>query len=339
MTNQEYRIKPGAGLEALQPGPAETKPLAPGQVRIAVRAVALNGRDLLIARGLYPVPHARPIVLCSDGAGVVTEAGSGTGYAVGDRVVGSFFRAWHDGPATPEAVATSYGCEVDGWLAREVVIDGEALVRIPDGLSFAEAASAPCAGVTAWNALLEAGQLRSGSTLLVQGTGGVAAWAVQIAAAAGIRTISTSSSDEKLAKFRTLGASHAINYVAKPDWSDEAVRLTEGRGVDLVLELGGQATIQQSLRAVRFGGRIAVVGGLSGWQYDDIPPLTVATRQLTLTGIHVGNRRMLESLLGFVAEHRIQPLVSKTFGFEAAQDAFVEFDKARHVGKVVIGID
>jgi NADPH:quinone reductase-like Zn-dependent oxidoreductase len=336
----EYRLKPGSGIQALEPRSTDTSDVAaaPGHVRVAVHAVALNARDLLIADGHYPVPHDRSIVMCSDGAGVVTDIGPGvTRFVVGERVVGSFFRDWHAGAATASSVAISHGCEIDGWLATEAAVSADCLVRVPDSMSFAEAACAPCAGVTAWNALFDFAQLEPGATVVVQGTGGVAVWAAQLASAASIRCIGTSSSNEKLARIREIEHADRINYTSH-DWATEVRRLTDQRGADLVLELGGRDTIDQSLKAAAFGGRIAAIGGLSGWQYANIQPLDLIARQLTLRGIHVGSTSTLEALLRFADEKRLKPLISATYPFDKTREAFAKFREARHVGKIVVQV-
>lgn len=337
-SNIEYRLKPGDGIRALHLRDSEVMPTSPGDVRVAVYAVAVNSRDLQIVAGQYPVPHDRPLVLCSDGAGVVTEVGAGvTRFAVGDRVVGSFFRNWHTGAARASSVAVSHGCEIDGWLTSDATFSAECLARIPDSMSFSDAACAPCAGVTAWSALFEFAQLKPGSTVVVQGTGGVATWAAQLASAAGIRCIGTSSSTDKLERICEIERGDRISY-ASGDWASEVRRLTAGQGADLVLELGGRDSIKQSLQAVAFGGRIASIGGLSGWQYADIQPLDLITRHLTMRGIYVGSTQMLEQLLRFVEENRIRPMIAATYRFDKAQEAFEEFRQARHVGKIVVRV-
>jgi NADPH:quinone reductase-like Zn-dependent oxidoreductase len=342
MKIQQYRINPGRGMAALELVTQARRELGAGEARVAVRSISLNARDFLIADGHYGVPADPAVVLCSDGAGVVTEAAPGSPHRIGDRVAGSFFRDWLSGPATLAAISTSFGCQLDGWLSTEVVMPAEALVRIPDALSFSDAACAPCAGVTAWNALFDFAQLAPGSSVLVQGTGGVATWAAQLAAAAGMRCLVTSSSDERLARISQvdgLAGAGLINYKTYPEWAAEVLRLTDGQGVDLILELGGHDTIVQSLQAAAFGGRIAVIGGLSGWQYPPIPPLDLVKKQILMRGMHVGSRSMLQSLLKFSAEHRLKPVVSKTFGFDRVHEAFAAARESGHVGKIVIAVE
>lgn len=341
MKIKQYKINPGLGMAALKLNAVERPELSAGEVRVEVRSVSINARDFLIADGHYSAPPDVPIVLCSDGAGVVIEVGPEARHQVGDRVVGSFFRDWTSGPPSSSGVSSSFGCQLDGWLATEVVMPGEALVRIPDPISFSEAACAPCAGVTAWNAMFDFAQLASGDSMLVQGTGGVAIWGAQLAAAAGIPCVVTSSSDEKLAHIAEidgLDRARFVNYKSHPDWAVEVARLTDKLGVDLILELGGHDTIVQSIQSAAFGGHIAVIGGLSGWNYPAIPPLGLVVKQLTLRGLHVGSKNMLQSLLSFVAEHKVKPVISKTFGFDQAPEAFAEARNSRHVGKIVITV-
>lgn len=337
-SNIEYRLRPGDGISALELRDSQVTPTQPGFVRVAVYAAALNSRDLQILTGGYPVPHDLPLVLCSDGAGVVTQVGPGvTRFEVGDRVVGSFFRDWHAGAATANAVRNSHGCEVDGWLTSDAAFKADCLARVPDGMSFEEAACTPCAGVTAWSALFDFAQLKPGATVLVQGTGGVATWAAQLAAAAGIRCLATSSSAEKLGGFCEVERQDRIDY-KNSDWASEVRRITDGQGADLVLELGGRETIKQSIQAVAFGGKIASIGGLSGWQYADIQPLDLITRHLTVRGIYVGSTEMLEQLLRFVVERRLKPKIAATYRFDKAQEAFEMLREARHVGKIVVRV-
>jgi NADPH:quinone reductase-like Zn-dependent oxidoreductase len=311
--------------------------LAPHEVRVAVRAVSLNYRDLLIARGEYPTPAERPIVPCSDGSGTVLEVGSDAEklFKVGDAVVGSFFPNWQDGPPSRSKIAATVGCNVDGWLAEEIILPAHALTQIPLGLSFISAACAPCAGVTAWVALHELAKLAPGQTVLIQGTGGVAMWMSQLALAHDVRFIFITSDVAKGARLHpnSLGV---INYRTHPEWSNEVLKLTDGCGVDLVLEVGGNSTIRESLRSVAFGGHIALVGGLGGWIYDRVEYLELITKWVTTHGIYVGSKRSLADLLKFVADRSISPSVSASFKFEDAQSAFHELAAGQNIGKIVI---
>src|SRR5438105_3123834 len=337
MSIKEYRVRPGDGIAALVPSLADSRRLVGDEVRVAIKAVALNARDAAIVAGQYPVPHSRPLVPCSDGAGVVAELGQDAqGFSIGERVVSCFFRDWASGLATRDSIAVSHGCEIDGLLATEVVLSARALTRIPESVDFADAACAPCAGTTAWNALFEFGRLPPGRTVVVQGTGGVAMWALQLASAAGLDCIVVSSSDAKLERLPPLNAVKRINYTSHEHWAAEVVRVTDGRGADLVVELGGRKTVGESLQATCVGGKIAVIGGLSGWSYDGFNALDAVVKQLTLRGIYVGSREMLESLLKFMAAQRIRPMISERFPFDSASAAFAAMAAPDRLGKIVI---
>jgi len=333
-----YRLWPGKGLNTLKTETISHRQLMPHEVRVAVRAVSLNYRDLLICRGEYPAPSGHPIIPCSDGSGNVLEVGSDvTGFTIGDPVVGSFFTDWQEGPPTREKVAISTGCNLDGWLAEEIILPAKALVNIPSGLSLATAACAPCAGVTAWVALVGLAKLTPSKTVLIQGTGGVSMWMAQLAKAHHLHVIFITSDTKKVDKFNDniLGA---INYHEHPDWSKEVLRLTNGRGADLVLEIGGKSTIRESLRAVAFAGHIAIVGGLSGWTYEQVEYLELLTKLVTTHGIYVGSKRSLIDLLAFTAKNSIDPYISTRFKFQDALSAFHEMEAGCHVGKIIIDI-
>jgi len=319
------------------PSLAQTRKLVGDEIRVAIKAVALNARDAAIVAGQYPVPHTQPLVPCSDGAGEVLELGPDAhGFSVGERVVSCFFRDWTSGSATKDSIAVSHGCEIDGLLATEAVLSARALVRIPESVDFADAACAPCAGTTAWNALFEFGRLPPGRTVVVQGTGGVAMWAMQLASAAGLDCIVTSSSDQKLEQLPAQNAVKRLNYMSHEHWSSEVLRLTGGYGADLVLELAGRETVGESLKATCIGGKIAVIGGLSGWAYEGFNALDAVVKQLTLRGVYVGSREMLESLLKFMAAQCIRPLISDRVPFDRASAAFAAMTTSNRVGKIVI---
>ena len=248
---QAYQILPGANIDGLQCIDYPDRDLGHGEVRIRVHAVSLNYRDLMVASGNYLVTVDDPIIPCSDGAGEVLEVGPGvTRVQVGDRVAGSFFPYWQDGMTAPEKTRHALGGDIDGMLAEEVVLHEDALAKIPASLSFVEASTMPCAGVTAWNAIfVSSNQVKPGDTVLLLGTGGVSVLGMQLAKAAGLRTIITSSSDEKLQRARELGAHHTINYAAIPEWHEEVLAVTHGRGANVVLEVGGKGTVNRSVSA------------------------------------------------------------------------------------------
>jgi NADPH:quinone reductase-like Zn-dependent oxidoreductase len=309
----------------------------PGEVRVRLRAASLNFRDLLIAKGLYPAASGRERVIpVSDGAGEVVEVGNGvTRFGPGSRVMGSFFQQWIDGPLTYPAMGSSLGGGVDGVLSEYFVLAEQGLVEIPADVSFEQAATLPCAGVTAWHALVESGQLRAGQWVLVLGTGGVSIFGLQIAKALGARVIVTSSSDEKLAKAKELGADAVVNYKVTPDWGQEVLKLTDGHGADHVLEVGGAGTLPKSMEAVAIHGQVNIIGVLTGLQnnIDFTPVLVKAAR---LQGIFVGSRTMLERFTQQVVRSRIAPLIDRTFDFNQAHEAYRYMEAAQHVGKIVI---
>ena len=308
-----------------------------GQVLIRWDAWSLNYRDLLIVNGLYPVATGvQGLIPVCDGAGEIVEVGPGvTRFAKGDRVVTSFFQGWIDGPLTYPAMGTALGGAIDGVLAEYCALSEQGLVKIPESLSYEAAATLPCAGVTAWHALIESGKLQPGQTVLTLGTGGVSIAALQIAKARGASVIITSSSDDKLARARSLGADVGINYAKTPDWEEEVLRVTAGAGVDHVLETGGAGTFPKSMKALAIHGQVNIIGVLTGLRNDlDLGPVLVKTARVQ--GIFVGSRAMLERLIAEVADKRISPVIDKVFPFDQAVEAFRYLSSAQHFGKVVI---
>ena len=334
-----YALLAGAGLAGLRQADAEPRPLGACDVRVAVRAAALNYRDLQFARGQYPNTPPHPLVPLSDGVGEVIETGPAvTRLGVGDRVITSFWPRWADGPISPAKLAVSYGAQIDGTLAEELVAHEDGLTRAPRTVSAAGAAAIPCAGVTAWNALFVQGAARPGGTVLILGTGGVATWALQLAVAAGLNPVVTSSSDAKLRNAEALGARATVNYRTHPEWQDEVLRLTHGRGVDLVLEVGGEQTLPRSVAAAGFGGRVVVIGGLSGFGAAGIGPHDLVFGQKTLTAVAVGSRAMAEDLVRFIELHGIKPVIDSEFAFADARAAYGHLEAGRAVGKIVVSI-
>lgn len=314
----------------LQPGP--------GQVVVRVRAVSLNFRDTLIVKGLYSRKLHLPLVPCSDAAGEVIAVGEGVKrFRSGDRVAGNFMPAWKEGRLNDEKAKSALGAGVDGVLAEQVMFDQHALVQIPEILSFEEASTLPCAGVTAWNALMVAGGLRASETVLVLGTGGVSIFALQFARMAGALVMITSSSDEKLARARELGADVGINYKTTPDWEEKVRELTARRGVDHILEVGGAETLPKSVRAARFGGHVALIGNLTGRGGVDIVP--VFMKSLRVSGILVGSREMFEDMNRAIAHSRLHPVIDRVFAFDQFPDALRYMESGSHLGKIVIRVD
>ncbi|GAB3377379.1 zinc-dependent alcohol dehydrogenase family protein [Massilia agri] len=334
-----YQILPGANIDALQCVDYPDRDLAPFEVRIRVHAVSLNYRDLMVASGNYLVTVDDPIVPCSDGAGEVLAVGPGvTRVQVGDRVAGSFFPYWQDGPTSPEKIRHALGGDIDGMLAEEVVLHEEAVAKIPASLSFVEAATMPCAGVTAWNALfVSSNAIKPGDTALFLGTGGVSVLGMQLARAAGLRTIITSSSDEKLRRARELGAHHTINYQSIPEWHEEVLALTHGRGANVVLEVGGKGTVNRSVSAAAMGGTIAIIGGVSGFGGEVNPASLLATAK-RLVGIFVGSRTMLDDVMRFADVTGLKPVIDRVFPFGQAKEAYRYMESGSHFGKVVIDV-
>jgi NADPH:quinone reductase-like Zn-dependent oxidoreductase len=313
--------------------------LGTGEVRVRVHAVSLNYRDLMVASGNYLVSADDPIVPCSDGAGEVLAVGAGVSRVqAGDRVAASFFPHWEDGPTSPGKIRHALGGDIDGMLAEQVVLSEEALVKIPPGMSFVDASTMPCAGVTAWNAIFESSNaIRPGDTVLLLGTGGVSVLGLQLARAAGLRTIITSSSDEKLQRARELGAHHTINYRTFPEWQEEVLRLTQGTGAHVVLEVGGQGTVNRSVASTAMGGSVAIIGGVSGFG-GEVNPASLLAGAKRMVGIFVGSRTMLEKVLRFADTTGLQPVVDRVFTFAQAREAYRHMESGSHFGKVVIAI-
>ncbi|MCB2079162.1 MAG: NAD(P)-dependent alcohol dehydrogenase [Novosphingobium sp.] len=308
----------------------------PGEALIRVRATSLNYHDYLVVAGFITQKAGR--VPMSDGAGEVIALGDGaTGLKVGDRVMGAFFPLWLDGPPTLENNAVIAGDGADGFAAEYVTVPASSLVRMPDGWSFEEAATLPCAGLTAWRALKHEGELASGDTVLLPGSGGLAVFALQFAKALGITTICTSSSDAKLERLTQLGAEYAINYRNDHHWGETAKQWTGGTGVDLVLEIGASSTFAQSVMACRTGGRIIVVGSTS----HDAPvlPLTsVVMSHIRVQGMAVGSVSQLRELVSLVEMHSLRPIIDRTFPIEELGEAFRYQLTGQHLGKIAVTI-
>jgi len=328
----------GESIDALTLVERPTPVPGPGQALVRVHAVSLNYRDLLIANGTYPRGGAQHrLIPASDGAGEVVQLGPGTRrWQPHDRVMGAFFQKWLTGPFDFEAaVSSALGGSVDGMLSEYVVLDEKGLVRIPSGFEYEAAATLPCAGLTAWVALHELAHIASGETLLALGTGGVSIFALQLAKRAGARVILTSGSDEKLARGKRLGADQTINYRSTPQWQVMARELTGGRGVDHILEVGGAGTLQQSLAALRQGGRIALAGQLSG----EMASREVAAqndRDIRVDQVFVGSAEHLDRFARDLERAHLAPVVDRVFAFEDAGQAYRYLDRGAHFGKVVI---
>jgi NADPH:quinone reductase-like Zn-dependent oxidoreductase len=332
-----WRI-PAFGIDKLSLDEVPAPQPDPGQVVLDVHAVSLNYRDLMTVKGAYNPklqPHRIP---CSDGSGIITAIGEGvTQVAVGDRVAGAFFQHWIDGDPAAEKFKGALGGDIDGTLAQQVLLREEGVVKIPEHLSFEEAATLPCAGVTAWNAVVNAGRIKSGDTVLIQGTGGVSCFALQFARGLGARVIGTSSSADKLQRAAKLGLAAGHNYRDDQEWARWAVSQTGGRGVDLTVEVGGAGTFQQSMAATRTGGVIAQIGVLTGREQ----PLTITPilhKMLEIRGIYVGSRQHFMEMNRAIAQNRLRPVIDRVFSFGEAREAFTTMENASHFGKIVISV-
>jgi NADPH:quinone reductase-like Zn-dependent oxidoreductase len=333
------------GIDHLQDTDSPTPQTTPGTVLIKVHAVSLNYRDLMVVKGLYNPKMVLPRIPCSDGAGEVVAVGDGvTRVKIGDRVCGIFMQRWLDGPPSAEKSKAALGGDVDGMLTEYAILHQDGVVRFPEHLTHEEAATLPCAGVTAWNALHHAGDpanpTQAGETVVIQGTGGVSIFALQFAKLLGARVIGTSSSDEKLSRASSLGLDKGFNYKQNPNWSKWVTEITEDKGADRLIEVGGAGTFGQSLRATRVGGTVAQIGVLSGGSTSDPVALTpILHKQLRVQGIYVGSRVMFEQMNATIAKAGLHPVIDKVFDFDKAADAFSHLESASHFGKIVIRIN
>jgi len=310
---------------------------APGEVLVRVHAISFNYRDLMVVKGLYNPKMKLPRIPCSDGAGVISAVGEGvTQWKQGDRVAGIFMQNWLDGPLTPAKSIGALGGDIDGMLAEYVVLKETGLVRLPAHLSSEEAATLPCAAVTAWNALA-IGNVKPGATVLILGTGGVSIFALQFARLMGARVLGVSSSSDKLARARSLGLAAGLNYREHPDWDRWALDQTGGEGVDLVVEVGGLGTLPRSLKALRTGGIIAQIGVLTGTS-EPLPLPLILHKQARIQGIYVGSRRDFEEMNNAIALAALRP-VYESFPWSQARDVLARMEAAGHFGKLVLTVE
>ena len=329
-----WQIVSDRGIDALALADHEVPAPGPFEVQVRIRASSLNYRDLMTVKDPVARNLPYPRIPNSDAAGEVVAVGEGvTGFAVGDRVATCFFQDWEDGACTPTAMASALGGARDGVLAETVNLAERGLVAIPDHLGFDEAATLPCAALTAWHALVEAGRLKAGDTVLLLGTGGVSIFALQFAKIAGARAVIISKDDAKLERARTLGAWKTINYLQHPDWEREVVRLTDGRGVDVTVEVGGAGTLERSIQATRVAGTVALIGVLTGGRID---PVAIMRKSIRLQGIYVGSRRMFVDMNRAIAAHELRPVIHERFAFTEAKAAFHALARAEHLGKLVV---
>ena len=308
-----------------------------GQVLLQLKAASLNYRDLVVPqRGYGALTGTLPLIPISDGVGEVIAIGEGVRrVVVGDRVCPVMIQSWISGPPTMEKLSSTLGGPLDGVMTEYMVLSEQGVVKTPEHLSNEEAATLPCAALTAWSAIVTDGQVKAGDRVLVQGTGGVSLFALQFAKLHGAHVIVTSSSDEKLQRAINLGADEGINYLSTPEWGKEVKRMTGAEGVDLIIEVGGQKTLPQSLRAIRAGGTICLIGVLSGLNMDVSLGLIV-TRKVRLQGITVGNRDGMEAMMRAISQHSLKPVIDRTFAFEKLRDALDYLAHSVHFGKVCI---
>jgi len=332
-----YRLERLAGLDALKQVELPDPQPGPHEILVRMKAASLNYRDSIVIGGGYHRNRKTPLIPLSDGAGEVAAVGEGvTQFQVGDRVAGCFFQDWESGDVSEEQMGSSLGGGRDGVLAEYVTFRERGAVKIPEYLTYEEAATLPCAAVTAWQALTLA-SIQPGHTVLTMGTGGVSLFALQLAKAAGARVIITSSSDEKLARAKDLGADEGVNYRTTADWGKTAKQLTGGRGVDNVIELGGTGTLEQSLMAARVSGTVSLIGVLSGFPEQNPSILPALFNRLRIQGIYVGSRTMFQDLNRALAANQIQPVIDRVYPFDEARAAYERL-AAGAFGKVVVAI-
>ena len=331
-----YELQSVLGLDSLVR--VEREPRRPGHGEVLIRTTAwsLNYRDTLVARGAYGAPPRAGLIPLSDGVGFVEETGPGVSRVkAGDRVAGCFMQRWLAGEITPDAATSALGGAIDGMLAEHVVLSEQGVVKIPAHLTDEEAACLPCAAVTAWNALVRESHVRAGDTVVLLGTGGVSLIGLQFAKMHGARCVVTSSSDDKLEVAKRLGADAVVNYRSTPDWERSVLELTGGTGADIVLEVGGAGTFDKSLASLRFGGRMCLIGVLTGTA-GPVNTAAILRRHIRVHGIYVGSREMFEEMNRAIAASGMRPHIGRSFGFEEARSAYEYLLGGAHAGKVTI---
>lgn len=323
------------GLEGLSIVDRPVPEPGPEQVLVRMCAWSLNYRDLMTVAGRYNPRLKLPQVPLSDGAGEVVAVGSGVkGFKAGDRVTNTFFERWVSGEGNDEQARTALGAGRDGVLAEYVALHQDGIIAIPEHLSYSEAATLPCAALAAWNAIAAKGKTKPGDSVLTLGTGGVSIFALQFALLSGARVLITSSRDEKLDRARQMGASETINYKQKPDWGKHVRQLCGGRGVDLVVEVGGAGTFNQSVAALRRGGTLCLLGALAQGSDANLTP--VLMNAIRVQGVFVGPRDMFSEMNAAITLHRVHPVIDRRFGFEEVAQAFTFMETGGHFGKIVI---
>lgn len=334
MTSKAIYVQPGGGYANVQIGTCEAAAPQAGEISVRLHASSLNYHDFAVVSGMWG-PSERRIPM-ADGAGQVTAVGAGvTEFKVGDAVVSTFFPDWLDGQPLVEGFASVPGDGIDGYARQQVTARATSFTRAPSGYSHAEAATLTTAGLTAWRALMADDQLKPGDSVLVQGTGGVSIFALQFAKLAGATVIATSSSDAKLERLKALGADHVINYRSTPAWGEQVRKLTDNRGVDHVIEVGGPATLEQSMIAARIGGHISLIGILTGVA-GELPLVHALVRQIRLQGVLVGSRAQQQAMVRAIDANGLRPVVDKHFELEQIVEAFQHQESNRHFGKICL---
>lgn len=332
------RIKHPASLENIYLDTAERVAPRHGEITVRIHANSLNFRDYIVATGYLPSEDGR--ILLSDAAGEVVEVGEGVAdFRPGDAVVSTFHPAWLDGHIERSRLAKPPGAQADGYACEYVTRAATAFTHAPKGLTHQESATLSCAGVTAWRAVVTDGQVKPGSTVLIEGTGGVSLFALQFAKAAGATVIATSSTAEKLERLKALGADHVINYTEEKEWGAAVAELTGGIGVDHVIEVGGPHALPQSLVAARTGAHVAIIGAVGGFEIDTMPFAIVQAKRLRLQGVTVGCRSDQIDMVRAIEAHGIKPVVDRSFPLEELADALAYLHAGRHVGKVCIDVE
>lgn len=336
MSNKAIYVEPGGGFEHVKLGTSDAPEPKSGEITVRIRASSLNYHDYIVVSGMWG--PSEPRIPMSDGAGEVIAVGADvTEFAIGDHVVSTFFPGWLDGAPLFSNFSTVPGDGVDGYARQAVTAAATAFTRAPKGYSHAESATLTVAGLTAWRALMETGRLKAGETVLVQGTGGVSIFALQFAKMAGARVIATTSNEEKAERLRKMGADAVINYRQDPEWGKTARQLTDGSGVDHVIEVGGADTLEQSMVATRLGGHISVIGILTGVS-SPVALLSVLTRQLRLQGILVGSRQHQMDMIRAIEVNGIKPVIDSQYPLDEIVSAFRHQESKKHFGKICLDI-
>lgn len=333
-----YVIEDSFGMDNLVVVERPSPQPGPGQIKLKMRSVSLNFRDLLMIQGMYNPRQKLPVIPCSDGVGEVIGLGEGVDREwMGKRVMPIFAQDWYSGEPTRKKLSSTLGGPRDGTLAEEMVVPAESVVEVPSNLSDEQGAALPCAAVTAWNAVVEQGGLKAGETLLTLGTGGVSLFAAQFGQMIGARVIVTSSSDEKLERVLSLFADEGINYRSEKEWGKAARKLTDDRGVDQVIEVGGAGTLKQSIRAVRIGGQISLIGVLSGG-IQELNVIPILMQNIRIQGVIVGHREMFERMCRAIEVNDIKPVIDRVVEFDEVKEAFDHMAEGAHFGKICVKV-